>query len=91
MGLTNITALDAIATPSIIIFSVLVVLLVPLVLHFLAYRAKPITLPTYLIAGPQNAGKTSLLTYVSYAKLFLFFSTNKRTATVASMSTKFQC
>lgn len=61
----SFAALETIATPQVIIGSLLLAFTIPFLLHYLAYRAKPIQSPTFLIAGPQDAGKTSFLTYVS--------------------------
>ncbi|EMR72627.1 hypothetical protein MGN70_008406 [Eutypa lata] len=52
-------------TPSTTIFVVggLIVLLVPILVHFFISRATPYTnLPSILLAGPPGAGKTALLT-----------------------------
>ena len=57
--------LEFLLTPSASIFIVggLIVLLVPLLIHYLILRSTPYTsLPAILLAGPSGAGKTSLLT-----------------------------
>jgi len=49
-------------TPTTIILTILAVLLIPLTLHLLAYRPSTSALPTFLLLGPSNSGKTTLLT-----------------------------
>ncbi|ORY70033.1 signal recognition particle receptor, beta subunit [Pseudomassariella vexata] len=64
-GLKN--TLEYLLTPSAPIFIVgaLIVLLVPILVHFFVVRTTPYTtLPTILLVGPSGAGKTSLLTLV---------------------------
>ncbi|MCJ1444610.1 MAG: hypothetical protein MMC23_005112 [Stictis urceolatum] len=50
-------------SPTIIITSILIALLVPLILHLALFRtSSSTTLPSFLLVGPSNSGKTSLLT-----------------------------
>ncbi|KAI9780045.1 MAG: hypothetical protein M1839_007027 [Geoglossum umbratile] len=52
-------------SPSVIVFSLLICLLVPLLLHFVLYRSSSsTTLPSFLLVGPSGSGKTSLLTRI---------------------------
>lgn len=46
--------------------SIVLVLTIPLFLHFFVFRASGLTtLPSILLIGPSSSGKTSLLTLVS--------------------------
>ncbi|KAI2642508.1 signal recognition particle receptor beta subunit-domain-containing protein [Xylaria nigripes] len=57
--------LEYLLSPSkpVIVYGILIVLLLPLVLHYLVTRTTPYTnLPTILLAGPSAGGKTALLT-----------------------------
>ncbi|KAK0511362.1 hypothetical protein JMJ35_005935 [Cladonia borealis] len=50
-------------TPLALTIGVLLVLSIPLFLHFVIYRSTTsTTLPTFLLVGPSGSGKTSLLT-----------------------------
>ncbi|KAI9773559.1 MAG: hypothetical protein M1840_006833 [Geoglossum simile] len=52
-------------SPSIIVFSLFICLLVPLLLHLVLYQSSSSTnLPSFLLIGPSGAGKTSLLTRI---------------------------
>jgi signal recognition particle receptor subunit beta len=56
---------EAIMTPSpaVFVIGVLIIILVPILLHFLLVKSTPYTtLPTVLLLGPSGVGKTSLLT-----------------------------
>ncbi|KAL8728017.1 MAG: hypothetical protein Q9166_005688 [cf. Caloplaca sp. 2 TL-2023] len=48
----------------LILFSVLLVISIPLVLHFIIYSTTSDTLPTILLIGPSGAGKTALTTFL---------------------------
>ncbi|KAI0128776.1 signal recognition particle receptor beta subunit [Xylariales sp. AK1849] len=61
--------LEYILTPSapVIVVGLLIVLLVPIAVHFLVVRTTPYTsLPSILLVGPPGAGKTSLLTLLEH-------------------------
>lgn len=63
-------------TPLALMVGALLVLSVPLFLHFVIYRSTTsTTLPTFLLVGPSGSGKTSLLTLVRHFLLHLFCST----------------
>ena len=49
-------------SPIVIITSILLVLSIPLILHFIIYSTTSDSLPTILLVGPSGAGKTSLAT-----------------------------
>lgn len=49
-------------SPIFIITSMLLILSIPLFLHFIIYSTTSDTLPTILLVGPSGAGKTSLAT-----------------------------
>lgn len=52
-------------TPLALLIGALLVLSIPLFLHFVIYRSPTSsTLPTFLLVGPSGSGKTSLLTLV---------------------------
>ncbi len=56
--------------PATIVFTFLLVVLLPILLHQCLYsKVKATTLPTFLLMGPSGGGKTALLTLVcpSYA------------------------
>ena len=53
-------------SPLVIAITALLVLSIPLFLHFLIYRSNSATLlPSFLLIGPSGSGKTSLLTLVT--------------------------
>ncbi|KXX75084.1 Signal recognition particle receptor subunit beta [Madurella mycetomatis] len=67
------SALEASLTPSPTVISIglAVVLLFPIILHFLYTTTTPYTtLPAVLLVGPSGAGKTSLLTLFERGPLF---------------------
>ena len=62
---TALACLERILTPDpqVFLFGTLIVLLVPVLLHFLVVRSSPYTSPpTILLTGPSGAGKTALAT-----------------------------
>lgn len=57
--------------------SIVLVLTIPLFLHFFVFRASGLTtLPSILLIGPSGSGKTSLLTLVSRAEPHLKLKTD---------------
>jgi hypothetical protein len=58
-------------SPVALIIDVLLVLSIPLFLHYFVFRASGLTnLPSILLIGPSGSGKTSLLTLVNYCSPF---------------------
>ncbi|KAL9603935.1 MAG: hypothetical protein Q9219_000873 [cf. Caloplaca sp. 3 TL-2023] len=49
-------------SPVLIFTSLLLIVSIPLILHFIIYNTTSDTLPTILLVGPSGAGKTSLAT-----------------------------
>ncbi|MCJ1395951.1 hypothetical protein MMC18_008837 [Xylographa bjoerkii] len=50
-------------TPLAIAVTLIVAVVTPLILHFIIYRSRSTTsLPSFLLLGPSNSGKTSLMT-----------------------------
>ncbi|KAI4133262.1 MAG: hypothetical protein LQ338_000320 [Usnochroma carphineum] len=49
-------------SPLVILFSLLLVISIPLILHLIVYSTTSDTLPTILLIGPSGAGKTSFAT-----------------------------
>lgn len=52
-------------TPSTILFTLALALVLPILVHYFLYRkTAAATLPTFLLVGPMEGGKTALLTLV---------------------------
>lgn len=70
-------------TPKVFLIGTLVVLLLPVLLHFLIVRSSPYTSPpTILLAGPSSAGKTALLTRLERGDVPAQTHTSQRAHTV---------
>jgi hypothetical protein len=51
--------------PSTILFTFLLMILVPVLLHIVLYRSSSVpAIPSFLVLGPSGSGKTSLVTHV---------------------------
>ena len=64
-------------TPLAFASTLIIALSIPLILHFVIYRSSSTTsLPSFLLLGPSNSGKTSLLTLVSFSRGLIIGTTN---------------
>ncbi|KAL8672089.1 MAG: hypothetical protein Q9168_003449 [Polycauliona sp. 1 TL-2023] len=64
MSRTSLLSFMPEPTPLLILFSVLLVVLIPLLLHLIIYNTTSDTLPTIILVGPSGAGKTALATHL---------------------------
>ena len=72
--------------PEAIILTLILALSIPFLAHYILYRSVAVTtLPSFLLLGPSNSGKTSLLTLVN--SYLIFMVTTLLTSPVRTRST----